>query len=159
MGLKENLEKRETSTLYDIMEKDDKTEWQEKETEIAKEILEERGEDLPEQQIPKNQSTETAEETSPSNDEKSLTHKIISGPILSGQDELEEKLNELGKSGWVLVDTQRHSIAGKQHAVCFLRKALNKKLKKQNEKLDKISDKLEELLVLQKGSVNSLDEE
>lgn len=49
-------------------------------------------------------------------------YKIISGPILSGEEQLIEKLNQLGKQGWELVDTQRHSIMGSQHAVCFLKK-------------------------------------
>ncbi len=60
-------------------------------------------------------------------------HKIISGPILSGSEKLQKRLNELGNSGWKLVDTQRHSIAGKQEAVCFLRKRVNSEFKLKEE--------------------------
>jgi len=55
-------------------------------------------------------------------DKNQWEHKIISGPVLSGQDELEEKLDSLGEYGWELVDTQRHSVMSKQHAVCFLKR-------------------------------------
>ncbi len=54
--------------------------------------------------------------------ERDWKYKIIKGPVLSGQDDLNSRLNRLGNNGWELVDTQRHSIAGKQHAVCFLKK-------------------------------------
>jgi len=49
-------------------------------------------------------------------------HKIVTGPVLSGEEKLQSKLNRLGNIGWELVDTQRHSIMGKQKAVCFLKK-------------------------------------
>ena len=49
-------------------------------------------------------------------------HKIVRGPVLSGQGKLSKKLQGLGDLGWQLVDTQRHSIGGKQHAVCFLKR-------------------------------------
>lgn len=49
-------------------------------------------------------------------------YMIISGPVLAGQELLVEQLNRLGLEGWELVDTQRHSIGGKQVAVCFLKR-------------------------------------
>ena len=55
-------------------------------------------------------------------DSVNYKYKIVSGPVLSGSEKLQRKLNRLGNSGWELVDTQRHSIAAKQHAVCFLKK-------------------------------------
>jgi len=140
MGLKENLERRETSTLYNIVKENDRTEWQEEAIEAAKKILKERGVDIPAQKAAKEPVS------SASGDSGKRDHKIISGPVLSGQEQLEKELSRLGDRGWGLIDTQRHSIAGKQHAVCFLRK--NTENQAQNQKLDEIIDKLSKLLEL-----------
>ncbi len=79
-------------------------------------------------------------------------HKVVTEPVLSNQKKLQDKLNRLGKTGWKLVDTQRHSMAGKQHAVCFLRKKVNDEMKE-------INNKLGELLELQKeNSEESVDD-
>ena len=54
--------------------------------------------------------------------DKEWRYTIVSGPVLGGQNKLQSKLNRLGRNGWELVDTQRHSVMGKQQAVCFLKK-------------------------------------
>jgi len=55
-------------------------------------------------------------------EKKKWEHRIVTGPVLSGEGKLRSKLDRLGKLGWELVDTQRHSIMGSQHAVCFLKR-------------------------------------
>ena len=152
MGLKENLERRGTDTLYKIVKENDRTEWQEEAIEKAKEVLKERGVELPDQNAPKKPSSST----SSTSGEKWL-HKVVSKPVLSNQKELQNKLNKLGRKGWRLIDTQRHSIAGKQHAVCFLRKEVNSEAEKQNEKLDEVNEQLSKLLELQKDILKSLE--
>ncbi len=145
---KESLEGLPAKTLREIYRKNDQTKYSAQTIKFAKEILEERGEEIPEQEEVKEakESEESKEEKEKSDKEEEeivtvrdkldkiieqmdqeggesrWKHKIISGPVLSGQSKLQSKLNKLGKSGWELVDTQRHSIGGKQHAVCFLKK-------------------------------------
>lgn len=149
---KKRLKKLGSGALKKIYRENDRTKYTSQSIKIAKEILEERGEEIPEQEVAKGEESESEKDEDGGNkksedekDEEEVVgirdkldqlidkidqkenksrwkHKIISGPILSSQEELEEELNDLGESGWELVDTQRHSIAAKQHAVCFLKK-------------------------------------
>jgi len=134
---------------------DDLDEYGQDQLKAIYEVLKGRGESVPEKYtkyISKASSNKSARQG------KEIEHKIVSGPVLSGQDKLKKKLNRLGNKGWGLIDTQRHSIAGKQHAVCFLRK--DSAFQEQNKKLDEINDKLGKLLeLLEESSRSTKDEE
>lgn len=155
--------------------KNDLSERQKIEKKVAHQFLEERGEvasgqeEVSEKQENKGSTIGFAPEPeegdmdsgdqNKNNNGTLYKHKIISGPVLSGQDKLENKLSELGESGWILLDTQRHSIASKQHAVCFLRKKVSSKVAEQNDKLDEVNDQLSKLLALQNQIIEQMDQE
>jgi len=152
---KKRLKRLPNETLKRIYKENDRSKYSAESIEIAKEILQERDEKIPEQEEvkgKKNNYVETKEangknkgeaknekkekevvsirdkldeliaKVDQEDDEGRWKYKIISGPILSGESKLQSKLNKLGRSGWELVDTQRHSMMGSQHAVCFLKK-------------------------------------
>ena len=134
---------------------DDLDEYAQDQLKAIYQVLKGRGESVPEnytKYLRKAHSNKSARQS------KKIKHKIVSGPVLSGQDQLKKKLSRLGDRGWSLIDTQRHSIAGKQHAVCFLRK--DSAFQEQNKKLDEINDKLGKLLeLLEESSRSTKDEE
>ena len=147
-----------TERLKKIYNEETDTDYDSSTISYAAEVLKERGEISTEEANEKQSTadinfdeigdttstTNTTNTTGAINTGKSeWEHKIVTGDVLSGSNTLEATLESLGKSGWELVDTQRHSIMGKQKAICFLKKRVKNKT---NDQLNEIEDKLAKLL-------------